>query len=384
MAEEAPEGNKNSQVFDYDVRQFLEMAIENEASDLIIKTGSPPALRIDTQIHKIDMPPLAPEETRKLARDFLGEETLSQVVDEKQEYDGSYSAPGLGRFRVNVFLQRESLGMVFRPVDRDILSFDELNLPKAVERIPQFHRGLVLVTGTTSTGKSTTVASIVDHINQNMNKHIVTIEDPIEFLHDDKKSIVTQREIGVDTPNFKSALKHVLRQNPDIIVFGEMRDQETVQSAFEAAETGHLVMSTLHTKSAANTVERLVKFFPKDQQDQIRTMFANYIRAICSQRLCIRKDNEGRVPAIELMFKNPTITKLLRENRIDELRSAIHQARDEGMQTFDQSLVDLVNNDLISVEEAKRHSSNPDKFDLYLEDHWPDIETGVLGERQFE
>lgn len=370
--------------FAYHIRQFLEMAVENDASDLIIKTGAPPALRIDTQIHKVDMDSLRPEETKKLARDFLSAGVMKQVLEDRKEYDGSYSAPGLGRFRVNVFLQRESLGMVFRPVDKDILSFEELNLPGAIERIPRFQRGLVLVTGTTSTGKSTTVASIIDYINRHMSKHIVTIEDPIEFLHDDKESIVTQREIGVDTPDFSSALKHVLRQNPDVIVFGEMRDQETVQSAFEAAETGHLVLSTLHTKSAANTVERLVKFFPKEQQDQIRTMFADYIRAICSQRLCIRKDDEGRVPAIELMFKNPTITKLLQENRIEKLRSAIHQADQEGMQTFDQSLVDLVDDGYVSIEEAKRNSSNPNNFELYLDDHWPDVDTGVLGERELE
>ncbi|MFB6347241.1 MAG: type IV pilus twitching motility protein PilT [bacterium] len=373
-----------NQDFDYHIHQFLQMAIEQGASDLIIKSGAPPALRIDTEVHKIDMKDLEPGDTLKLAYDYLDDSTIEQIVEDKEEYDGSYTVPDLGRFRVNAFLQREAVGMVFRPVEEKVMDFDQLNLPDSVEKMPNFERGLVLVTGTTSSGKSTTVASVVDYINRHMHKHIITLEDPIEALHEDKNSIVTQREIGVDTSNYKRALKHVLRQNPDVIVFGEMRDQETVRAAFEAAETGHLVLSTLHTKSASNTVDRVLKFFPKDQQDQIRALFAEYIRAICSQRLCIRKDTDGRIPAVELMFNGPTVRKLIREDRINKLRSAIHQGRKDGMQTFDQSLVDLVEKGYVSVEEAKQHSSNPDNFELYLDDHWPDVDTGVLGDRDLE
>lgn len=376
------ENRQGSGANKYHVHQFLEMAVENDASDLIIKAGAKPGLRIGGDIHKVEMEPLSPAQAQNLAEDFLDESTLSTILNDREEYDGSYTSPEHGRFRVNVFLQRGELGMVFRPVEEDIKNFEELNLPDSIEKIPHFERGLVLVTGTTSTGKSTTLASIIDYINRNMSKHIVTIEDPIEYLHKDKQGIVSQREIGVDTKSFSTAVKYVLRQNPDVILFGELRDEETVRSAFEAAETGHLVLSTLHTKSAVNTIERVLKFFSTDEHDQIRTMFANYMRAICSQRLCKRQDTGGRIPAVEILFKNPTITKLIKEDRIGQLRSAIHQHRNEGMQTFDQTLVDMCQNDIISVEEAEKHSSNPEKFHLYLDDHWPDIESGVLGDRE--
>jgi twitching motility protein PilT len=372
--------DRNQADFSYDIKQFLQMTVNNNASDLIIKAGSAPGLRIEDEIHKVNVEPLTPEQALGLAKDFLSDDIIDQVINQHEEYDGAYSDPELGRFRVNVFLQRESVGMVFRPVEDDIPTFESLNLPDAISRIPNFERGLVLVTGTTSTGKSTTLASIIDYINRNMKKHIVTIEDPIEYLHDDKQSIVSQREVGVDTKDFSSALKYVLRQNPDVILFGELRDRETVRAAFEAAETGHLVLSTLHTKSASNTIERILKFFPAEQNDQIRALISDYFRAICSQRLCQRSDTDGLIPAVELMFNSPMISKLIKEDRLDQIRSAIHQNRENGMQTFDQNLVELCQQNIISEDEGRKKSSNPEKFDLYLEDHWPDIETGVLGD----
>ncbi len=324
------------------------------------------------------MEPLSAEQTEKLARDFMKPEEVDTVLS-GEEFDGSHAVEELGRFRVNAFMQRETVAMVFRHIEDEILTFEELNLPPSIEKVPQFERGLVLVTGTTSSGKSTTLASIIDYINRKQKKHVITAEDPIEYLHRDKKSIVTQREVGLDTENFNSALKYVLRQDPDIILVGEMRDAETVEACLEAAETGHLVFSTLHTNTAAQTIDRIIDFFPSDQEDQMRTVLAEHLQAIIGQRLLERTDTEGMIPAVEIMYNTPIVQKLIAEDRIDKLRSAIHQGENEGMQTFDQAIVELFDEGKISEDEARRYCSKPSNFEMYKKGHYPDIDTGVLG-----
>lgn len=380
MAEavEAEQRDSSAEGFSYHIDQFLEMMVENNASDLIMKAGSPPTFRIDGSIRKAKMSSLKPPHIKKLAHDFIDDEDIEEVF-EGQEYDGSYSVGDLGRFRVNAFLQRESLAIVFRHIESEILSFSELNLPSSIEKIPRFERGLVLVTGTTSSGKSTTLASIIDYINQNMKKHVITIEDPIEYIHWDNKSIISQREVGMDTEDYSSALKYILRQDPDIILIGEMRDQETVEAALEAAETGHLVFSTLHTNSVPQTLDRILEFYPEGEREHIRALLSEYLMAVVGQRLLSRKDEQGQVPAVEIMFNIPIIKKLILEYRVDKLRSAIHQGENEGMQTFDQALVKLYNDGLISEEEAKTHCSKPSNFSMYVKGHYPDVDTGVLG-----
>lgn len=353
--------------------------VENEASDFIVKAGSPPSFRIDGSIEKADMDPLKPDDVEKLARDFMRDEQVEQVLEDSQEYDGSYGAPEIGRFRVNAFLQRESMAIVFRHIEDEILEFDDLNLPKGIEKIPRFERGLVLVTGTTSSGKSTTLASVIDRINRKQQKHIITIEDPIEYMHTDKKSIITQREVGIDTETFGTGIKYVLRQDPDIILLGEMRDQETVEAAIEAAQTGHMVMSTLHTNTTPQTIDRLIEFFPPEEQQRIRGVLSEYLMGIVGQRLLARDDKPGMVPAVELMYNTPTIQKLIQEDRLTSLRSAIHQGENQGMQTFDQSIVGLYEAGMISEETAKKNCSSPDNWPMYKKGKYPDISTGVLG-----
>lgn len=364
--------------FSYHIEQFLELMVENKASDLIIKAGTPPAFRIDGTIQKADMKRLEPEHTVKLARDFMRKEEVEKVLS-GEEFDGSHGVAKLGRFRANVFMQRETVAMVFRHIEDEIFSFEELNLPPSIEKIPHFERGLVLVTGTTSCGKSTTLASIIDYVNQHQQKHVITAEDPIEFLHHDKKSIVTQREIGLDTDDYNSALKYVLRQDPDIILVGEMRDQATVEACLEAAETGHLVFSTLHTNTAAQTIDRILDFFPRKEQDQMRALLSEHLKSIVGQRLMERDDTTGMIPAVEVMFNTPIVEKLIVEDRITKLRSAIHQGENEGMQTFDQSIVKLFEEGKISEEVAQRHCTKPSNFEMYKKGHFPDIDTGVLG-----
>ncbi|MFB6356222.1 MAG: type IV pilus twitching motility protein PilT [bacterium] len=380
MAQKAPEkkDTESDSSFDYHIDQFLEMMVENRASDLIIKVGSPPSFRIDGNIQKADMDPLTPEQTEKLARDFIPEDEMEALLN-RQEYDGSYGIPDVGRFRVNAFLQRESVGIVFRHIEDEIFSFDELNLPESVEKLPYIERGMVLVTGTTSSGKSTTLASVIDYINEHMSKHVVTIEDPIEYVHDDKKSVITQREVGLDTDSFADGVKFVLRQDPDIILLGEMRDQVTVEAAIEAAQTGHLVFSTLHTNTTAQTIDRLVEFFPNEEQERIRLVLSEYLMAVLGQRLLSRCDKDGMVPAVEVMFNTPIVQKLIAEDRVSKLHSAIHQGTNDGMQTFDQSLLALHEAGMIDDDEARKNCSKPDNWPMYKKGHFPDIDTGVLG-----
>ncbi len=350
------------------VDDLLRIAVERKASDLHLKVGNHPYLRIDGSLHPLaEQPRISPEEMLSMAFSMMTNRQ-KQKFKETAELDLSYGVPGLGRFRVNIFQQRGNVGMVLRVIPTKIKTIDDLMLPPIINKICEEKRGIVLVTGTTGSGKSTTLAAMVDRINSSRPDHIMTIEDPIEFLHRDKKGFVNQREVEVDTANFATALRAGLRQDPDVILVGEMRDLETISTALLAAETGHLVFSTLHTLDAPETIQRIIAVFPPPEQKQIRMQMASTLRAIVSQRLVGRADGNGRVPAVEVLISTayirdcitiPEKTRLIR----DAIASGTSQY---GMQTFDQSLYDLHSKGLITYEEALLHASNVDDFKLRI------------------
>jgi twitching motility protein PilT len=347
---------------------LLRTACENKASDLHLKVGNYPYLRVDGDLHPLT------QYTRISSEDMLNmafsmmTNRQKQKFKENAELDMAYGVAGLGRFRVNVFQQRGNVGMVLRVIPTKIRTLEELLLPRVTDRICQEPRGMVLVTGTTGSGKSTTLAAMVDRINTTRTHHIVTIEDPIEFLHRDKKGFVNQREVEVDTPSFSSALRAALRQDPDVILVGEMRDLETIQTALMAAETGHLVFSTLHTTDATETIQRIIAVFPPPEQKQIRMQMASTLKAVISQRLVRKADGIGRAPAVEVLI----ITEYIRDCIINPDKTRlIHDAisagtSQYGMQTFDQSLYDLYNQGLITLDAALSNSTNPDEFKLRI------------------
>jgi len=348
------------------LNELLKTAIERKASDVHIKVGSPPVLRIDGALTPmIEQKRLTSEDTLATAFAMMNN-YQKQKFKANNEVDMAYSVPGMGRFRVNIFQQRNTVAIVLRVIPHKILKITELNLPPVIEDLALQQRGLVLVTGTTGSGKTTTLASMIDHINVHRTAHVMTIEDPIEYLHRDNKSLVNQREIGNDVKAFDSALRSSLRQDPDVILVGEMRDYETISTALMAAETGHFVLSTLHTVDATETVNRVISVFPPYQQKQMRIQLSAVIKGIISQRLVVRADGKGRIPATEVMVA----TNLIREYIIDkEKTKLIHDAiaagkSQYGMQTFDQSLMELYHRGLISYEEALKRSSNPDDFAL--------------------
>jgi twitching motility protein PilT len=349
-----------------ELNEILKIAVKGGASDIHIKAGLPPMFRIDGSLvpYKSGQR-LMPEDIGKIASSIMNSYQRSKF-DETNEVDLAYGVPGLGRFRVNIFQQRGTVGIVFRVIPFSIQTIEQLNLPKVVERIANERRGLILVTGTTGSGKSTSLAAMIDHINSTRTAHVITIEDPIEFLIRDKKSIVNQREIGVDTRSFSSALKSALRQDPDVILVGEMRDFETIETALTAAETGHLVMSTLHTIDATETITRIVSVFPPYQQKQVRLQLASIVKGIISQRLVPRADGRGRVPALEVLVSTARIREcIIDKDRTKEIPDAITKGfTTYGMQTFDQSLMSLVKKKLVSYEEALKHVSNADDFAL--------------------
>ena len=349
-----------------ELNDILKIALKGNASDIHLKAGLPPMFRIDGSLVPLkDSARMSPDEVNRVALQIMNN-NQKEKFKEYNEIDLAYGVPGLGRFRVNIFQQRGTIGAVFRVIPFKVQNFDELNLPKILEKIAMERRGMVLVTGTTGSGKSTTLASMIDYINSRRTCHIVTIEDPIEFLIRDKRCIINQREVGVDTVSFAHALRSALRQDPDVILVGEMRDLETIETALTAAETGHLVMSTLHTVDAGETVTRIVSAFPPYQQKQVRLQFATVVKAIISQRLVPRADGKGRVPALEIMVSTSRIRELISDkDRTKEIPVAIAQGHTTyGMQTFDQSLMSLLKGNYITYEEALRQSSNPDDFAL--------------------
>lgn len=373
------------------LNQILGLALKASTSDIHLKAGLPPVFRIDGNLRPLPNAPRLTAEVLRAMCEAIMNERQKRRFDEHNEVDLAYSVPGLGRFRVNVFLQRNSVSAVFRAIPFKVLSLDELLMPQVLKKIAEEARGLVLVTGATGSGKSTTLAAIIDYINSNRTAHIVTVEDPIEYLHRDRKCIINQREVGFDTAGFASALKSSLRQDPDVILVGEMRDLETTETALAAAETGHLVLSTLHTIDATETISRIISMFPPHQQRHIRLQLSNVLRAVVSQRLLPRIEGTGRVAAVEVMLSTARIRDMIddREKTV-HLKDAIAQGYTSyGMQTFDQALMDLVKRKVISYEEALRQSSNRDDFKLKFsgidstsDSTWSDFERGKEQENQ--
>lgn len=350
------------------IDDLLRMAMSFGASDLHLRAGSFPVIRVSGELRPVTgVNRLAQEETLEMAFSMMSNRQKLHFKD-AYEVDIGYSVSGLGRFRVNIFQQRGSVGIVARVIPDHIRNFAELGLPPILNKVAEEQRGLILVTGTTGSGKSTTLAAVVDHINAHRNSHVVTIEDPIEFLHKDKKSFITQREIDVDTRSFAEALRGSMRQDPDVILVGEMRDLETIETALVAAETGHLVLSTLHTTDAAETISRIISVFPPYQQKSIRIQLAGLLKAIVSQRLMKMAKGKGRIPAVEVLVSTPLIRDyILHEDKTSQVRDAIAAGTSQyGMQTFDQSLFYLYQSGLINLEEALRGSTNPDEFRLRL------------------
>ena len=344
------------------------MAMSFGASDLHLRAGSYPVIRVNGELRPLSgVERLSQEETLEMAFSMMSNRQ-KQHFKEAYEVDIGYGVSGLGRFRVNIFQQRNSIGIVARVISDHIRNFAELGLPPILTKIADEQRGLILVTGTTGSGKSTTLAAMIDHINQTRNSHVVTVEDPIEFLHKDKKSFITQREVDVDTRSFAEALRGSLRQDPDVILVGEMRDLETIETALVAAETGHLVFSTLHTLDASETLTRIISAFPPYQQKSIRIQLAGLLKAVVSQRLMKSAKGNSRVPAVEVLISTPLIRDyILHEDKTSQIRDAIGAGTSQyGMQTFDQSLFYLYQSGLISLEEALRGSTNPDEFRLRL------------------
>jgi twitching motility protein PilT len=350
------------------LNEILAVAVKARGSDIHIKTGLPPIVRIDGRLHPIpNAPRLTPDNVKAMSAAIMNARQ-AKIFDENYEVDLSYSVPGLGRFRVSIYSQRGTVTMVFRAISMMVPSLDSLNLPQVLKKIALEGRGLVLVTGTTGSGKSTTLASMIDYINERRACNIITIEDPVEYLHRDKKSIISQREVGFDTLSFASALKGALRQDPDVILVGEMRDLETIETALTAAETGHLVLSTLHTLDAAETVNRIISVFPPYHQRQVRMQLSGIIKGVISQRLVPRSDGKGRVPAVEVMIGTARIRECIDDrDKTKQIPEAIAQGFvSYGMQSFDQSIMQLYTNKLISYEEALHQCSNPDDFALKI------------------
>jgi twitching motility protein PilT len=347
------------------LNDYLFDAIQTGASDLHITVGLPPMIRVHGKVQPLDYPPLTPNMTREMIYDILSNDQR-QRFESEWELDFAYTLHRTARFRVNVYFQRGSMGAAFRTIPHEIKGFKELGLPKAVEDMTEKPRGLVLVTGPTGSGKSTTLASMIDKINETRHEHIMSVEDPIEFLHTHKNCIVNQREVNQDTKSFAQALKHVLRQDPDVILVGEMRDLETISLAISAAETGHLVFGTLHTQDAPQTVDRIIDVFPSHQQSQIRTQLANALQGVVTQTLLPRRDGKGRVVACEILVPTSGVRNLIREGKNHQIYSAMQTGSKFGMQTMDAALVELVRKGAISREEAEKRSSNPDELNRLI------------------
>jgi twitching motility protein PilT len=356
------------------IDELLEHMVEANASDLHVTTGTPPAIRVRGEVERLDgFDALTSEETQQLLYRILSSEQ-QKILELNRQLDFSYSIPGLARFRVNVYFQRESIGAAFRLIPTELKTLEELGIPDSLHVLAEKPRGLVLVTGPTGSGKSTTLAAIIDEINRNRSEHILTIEDPIEFLHRHKRCIVNQREIGPDAKSFAEALRAALRQDPDVILVGEMRDLETISTALTAAETGHLVFGTLHTQSAPSTIDRIIDVFPAEQQEQVRIQIANSLQGVVTQALLPTADKMGRVPALEILLPDDAVRNLIRQGKVEQIYSVMQTNTGRGMQTMEQSLGDLIMRRIVDFEVGLSRSSRPNQLVGLLERSGFDVE----------
>ena len=351
----------------FNLHQLLKVMIEKGASDLHITTGSPPQLRIDGELTPLKVPPLTATETKQLCYSILTD-AQKQKFEQDNELDLSFGVKGLSRFRANMFMQRGAVAGAFRTIPFKILSFEELGLPAVVAELTKKARGLILVTGPTGSGKTTTLASIIAKINEDRHEHIITIEDPIEYLHPHKNCVVNQREVGADTKNFSTALKYILRQDPDVVLIGEMRDLETIEAALNTAETGHLVLATLHTNSAVQTINRVIDAFPPHQQPQVRAQLSFVLEGVLSQSLIAKYNQPGRALAAEVLIPTPAIRNLIREEKVHQIYSHMQVGQAKfGMQTMNQALFSLYQRKLITVEDATMYSTDLEELKQMLQ-----------------
>ncbi len=341
-----------------DITQLLQFCFQQKGSDLHISAGEPPIIRVDGELQKVKVPPLSLEQTQSMLYDIMGDQQR-KVYEEKSDIDFSIELGDSARFRVNIFRQRRGMGAVFRLIPTTILTMEQLKLPSILAKLTRTEKGLILVTGPTGSGKSTTLAAMINQMNEERKLHILTIEDPIEFVHESKKSLINQREVGPHTHSFANALKAALREDPDVILVGEMRDIETIQLALTAAETGHLVMGTLHTSSAPKTVDRIIDVFPPSQQAQVRAMLAESLQAVITQTLCKKVGGSGRAAALEIMIGTSAVRNLIREGKIHQLPSVLQTSQNVGMKTMETALLELLANNLISAETALEKGLNP-------------------------
>ncbi len=358
------------------IHELLMYAVKQGASDLHISAGEAPALRLHGEIHRINAPPIGGDDCKRLLFSIMNERQKSKF-EEELEADFSVGLEGVARFRVNVFYQGRGIGAVFRMIPNKVIPLEKLNLPKVVVEIANYKRGLVLVTGPTGSGKSTTLAGVLDHINRSRREHILTIEDPVEFVHTPDKCIINQRELGAQTKSFNNALRAALREDPDVILVGEMRDLETIQLALTAAETGHLVFGTLHTKGAKDTIDRIIDVFPPEQQAQVRTMLSGSLQAVVSQTLMKKARGKGRVAACEIMIVTYGIRNLIRENKVFQIPSLMQASKGSGMRTLGDHLIELALRGEVTREAAIEASGDPDLFSSVTEDQTVQTTTGA-------